>query len=72
MIRRAAVLVAMVALVIPAAAQQRERASVPDKYKWDLTDIRDAGVDMTTDQPLELTVRKMNRVMDEIESLPGN
>jgi hypothetical protein len=24
---------------------------------------------MTTDQPLELTVRKMNRVMDEIEKL---
>jgi oligoendopeptidase F len=31
--------------------------------------LKDAGVDMTTDQPLELTVRKMNRVMDEIEKL---
>jgi len=27
---------------------------------------------MTTDQPLELTIRKMNRVMDEIEKLLGN
>ena len=33
---------------------------------------KDAGVDMTTDQPLELTIRKMNRVMDEIEKLLGN
>jgi oligoendopeptidase F len=34
--------------------------------------LKDAGVDMTTDQPLELTVKKMNRVMDEIEKLLGN
>jgi len=40
------------------------------KYPIDL--LKDAGVDMTTDQPLELTVRKMNRVMDEIEKLLGN
>ena len=31
--------------------------------------LRDAGVDMTTDEPLELTMRKMNRVMDEMERL---
>jgi len=37
------------------------------KYPIDL--LKDAGVDMTTDQPLELTVRKMNRVMDEIEKM---
>jgi oligoendopeptidase F len=37
------------------------------KYPIDL--LRDAGVDMTTDHPLELTIRKMNRVMDEIEKL---
>ena len=29
----------------------------------------DAGVDMTTDEPLELTIKKMNRVMDEMEKL---
>jgi oligoendopeptidase F len=37
------------------------------KYPIDL--LRDAGVDMTTDEPLELTIRKMNRVMDEMEKL---
>jgi len=26
---------------------------------------------MTSDEPLELTVKKMNRVMDEIEKLLG-
>ena len=37
------------------------------KYPIDL--LKDAGVDMTTDEPLELTIRKMNRVMDEMERL---
>jgi oligoendopeptidase F len=37
------------------------------KYPIDL--LKDAGVDMTTDEPLELTVQKMNRVMDEMEKL---
>ncbi len=37
------------------------------KYPIDL--LKDAGIDMTTDEPLELTVRKMNRVMDEMEKL---
>jgi oligoendopeptidase F len=27
------------------------------------------GVDMTTDEPLDLTMREMNRVMDEMERL---
>ena len=40
------------------------------KYPIDL--LKDAGVDMTGDQPLELTIRKMNRVMDEVEKLLGN
>ena len=31
--------------------------------------LRTAGVDMTTGEPLDQTVRKMNRVMDEIERL---
>jgi oligoendopeptidase F len=31
--------------------------------------LKDAGVDMTTDEPLDLTIRKMNQVMDEMESL---
>ncbi len=31
--------------------------------------LKEAGVDMTTDEPLDLTIRKMNRVMDEMEKL---
>ena len=37
------------------------------KYPIDL--LKDAGIDMTTDEPLDLTVKKMNRVMDEMEKL---
>jgi oligoendopeptidase F len=37
------------------------------KYPIDL--LKDAGVDMTTDEPLNLTVRKMNQVMDEMEQI---
>jgi oligoendopeptidase F len=39
------------------------------KYAIDL--LKDAGVDMTTDEPLELTVQKMNRVMDQMEAMLG-
>jgi oligoendopeptidase F len=31
--------------------------------------LKDAGVDMTTDEPLDLTIRTMNKVMDEMEQL---
>ncbi len=31
--------------------------------------LKKAGVDMTTSQPLDLTMKKMNRVMDEMESI---
>jgi oligoendopeptidase F len=37
------------------------------KYPIDL--LKDAGVDMTTDEPLDLTVKAMNRVMDEMETI---
>ena len=37
------------------------------KYPIDL--LKDAGVDMTTDEPLALTMKTMNRVMDEMEAL---
>ncbi len=37
------------------------------KYPIDL--LKDAGVDMTTTEPLDLTIAKMDRVMDEIEKL---
>jgi oligoendopeptidase F len=39
------------------------------KYPIDL--LKDAGVDMTTDEPLDLTIRRMNQVMDETEKLLG-
>ncbi len=39
------------------------------KYPIEL--LKDAGVDMNTDEPLTLTMQKMNRVMDEMERLLG-
>jgi oligoendopeptidase F len=42
-------------------------SSGKSKYPVDL--LKDAGVDMTTNEPLELTIKKMNRIMDEIEKL---
>ena len=37
------------------------------KYPIEL--LKDAGVDMTTSLPMELTMKKMNRVMDEMEKI---
>ena len=37
------------------------------KYPIDL--LKEAGVDMTTDEPLDQTMQTMNRVMDEIDAL---
>src|SRR5881397_3214774 len=37
------------------------------KYPIDL--LKDAGVDMTTDEPLDLTIKAMNRVMNEIDAI---
>jgi oligoendopeptidase F len=37
------------------------------KYPIDL--LKDAGVDMTTDEPLDLLMKAMNRVMDDMEKL---
>ena len=53
-------------------AEARERylaflGSGESGYPIDL--LREAGVDMTTDEPLDLMMQKMNRVMDEIEGL---
>ena len=42
-------------------------SSGQSKYAIEL--LKDAGVDMTTDEALQLTVKKMNRVMDEMEKL---
>jgi oligoendopeptidase F len=56
----------------PAGQAAKERylaflAAGGSKYPIDL--LKDAGVDMTTDEPLDLTVKKMNAVMDEMEKL---
>ncbi|MGH9255706.1 MAG: oligoendopeptidase F [Vicinamibacterales bacterium] len=37
------------------------------KYPIEL--LKEAGVDMTTDEPLTVTMRTMNRIMDEIEGI---
>ncbi|MGK2859104.1 MAG: oligoendopeptidase F [Thermoanaerobaculia bacterium] len=52
------------------AATKRYRdflAAGGSKYPIEL--LKDAGVDMTTSEPLDFTVKKMNRVMDEMEKL---
>jgi oligoendopeptidase F len=55
-----------------AGAVERYRrflAAGGSKYPIDL--LKDAGVDMTSPEPLDLTIQKMTRVMDEIEGLLG-
>jgi oligoendopeptidase F len=42
-------------------------ASGGSQYPIEL--LKGAGVDMTTSEPLDLTIRKMDSVMDEIEKL---
>jgi oligoendopeptidase F len=37
--------------------------------KYPIQLLKDAGVDMTTPEPLNLTVKKMNRIMDEMEKI---
>jgi oligoendopeptidase F len=37
--------------------------------KYAIALLKDAGVDMTTDEPLQLTLKEMNRVMDEMEAI---
>ena len=39
------------------------------KYPIEL--LKEAGVDMTTDEPLAVTMQTMNRIMDEIEEMLG-
>ncbi|NOT27000.1 MAG: oligoendopeptidase F [Acidobacteria bacterium] len=45
-------------------------SSGSSKYPIEL--LQDAGVDMTTDEPLDQTMRTMNRIMDEIEGVLGS
>jgi oligoendopeptidase F len=53
----------------PGATQRYLTFISSGKSKYPIDLLKDAGVDMTTDEPLELTIKKMNRVMDEMEKL---
>ena len=53
----------------PGATQHYLKFISAGKSKYPIELLKDAGVDMTTDEPLELTVKKMNRVMDEMDRL---
>jgi oligoendopeptidase F len=53
----------------PGATRRYLRFISSGKSKYPIELLKDAGIDMTTDEPLELTVKKMNRVMDEMEKL---
>jgi len=53
----------------PGATEHYLKFISAGKSEYPIDLLKDAGVDMTTDEPLELTVKKMNRVMDEMERL---
>ena len=53
----------------PGATERYLRFLSAGDSKYPIELLKDAGVDMTSDAALELTVKKMNRVMDEIETL---
>ena len=53
----------------PGATERYLQFISAGKSKYPIELLKDAGVDMTTDEPLELTVKKMHRVMDEMEKL---
>jgi oligoendopeptidase F len=53
----------------PGAAERYLKFISAGGSKYPIELLKDAGVDMTTGEPLELTVKKMNRIMDEIEKL---
>jgi oligoendopeptidase F len=53
----------------PGATGRYLKFILSGKAKYPIDLLKDAGVDMSSDEPLELTVKKMNRVMDEMEKL---
>jgi oligoendopeptidase F len=55
----------------PGATERYLKFISSGKSKYPIDLLKDAGVDMTTDEPLDLTVKKMNRVMDEMDSRPS-
>jgi oligoendopeptidase F len=53
----------------PAAAERYLKFISSGGSDYPIELLKTAGVDMTSDEPLELTIKKMNRVMDEMERL---
>jgi oligoendopeptidase F len=53
----------------PGATERYLKFISSGQSKYPIELLKDAGVDMTTDEPLELTVKRMNQVMDEMERL---
>jgi oligoendopeptidase F len=53
----------------PGATERYLRFLSSGGSKYPIELLKDAGIDMTSDEPLELTVKKMNRIMDEIEAI---
>lgn len=53
----------------PAAKERYLKFLSAGGSKYPIELLRDAGVDMTTDEPLDLTIKTMNRVMDEMEQI---
>jgi oligoendopeptidase F len=53
----------------PGATERYLKFISSGKSEYPIDLLKQAGVDMTSDEPLDLTVKKMNRVMDEMEKL---
>jgi oligoendopeptidase F len=55
----------------PGATERYLKFISSGQSKYPIELLKDAGVDMTTSEPLDLTMKKMNRVMDQMEVLLG-
>jgi oligoendopeptidase F len=53
----------------PGAVERYMRFLAAGGSQYPIELLKEAGVDMTTDEPLELTIQEMNRVMDEMEGI---
>jgi oligoendopeptidase F len=53
----------------PAATHKYLKFISSGKSEYPIDLLKEAGVDMTSDEPLELTMKKMNRVMDEMDRI---
>ena len=66
---------ASAALAEKVLAATRRRATATSTFlsaggsEYPIELLKEAGVDMTTREPLDLTMQKMNRVMDEMEKI---